>query len=70
MGRIEDLSTCTLRQACRIARALGVEVRQPRRTGELLFVHPVGGRVRHNARRKDASRALMLLLRKVSRTAE
>lgn len=54
----------SLREARRIARELGVEVSQVDGTGELLFAHPLG-RARINARRHDASRAVVTLLRRV-----
>jgi len=65
MGQLH--SGCSLSSALRISRKLGVRVSRPRRTGELLFVHPDGGRVRHSANRKDASRALTVFLRRVCR---
>jgi len=67
VGHIDDLKTCSRRQAIRLAKQVGVEVSHPVRTGELLFSHEVHGRVRQSAGRRDASRALMKLLRRASR---
>lgn len=60
-------SGLSLGDGVRIAPALGVDVRKPTRTGEILFSHPLHGTVRHSARRKDASRALVVLLRRAAR---
>lgn len=56
-----------LDDAVRVARRLGVDVSVARRTGELVFVHPVG-RCRVNCRRKDSPRALLHLLRRVQKS--
>jgi hypothetical protein len=55
----------SLREAIQIAHSLGIEVRWPKATGEVLFVHPEG-RARVNSRRHDASRELVSLLRRVA----
>ena len=56
----------SLREGLAYARELGVEVRYASGTGEVLFVY--GRRcVRHNMRRKDASRALQTLLKRALR---
>lgn len=59
----------SLRQALRWARELGLDVRDNRGTGEVRVRFDGGGRVNHNARRKDASRALMHLLRQADAAA-
>jgi hypothetical protein len=56
----------SLREALALARKLGLRVRQAPGTGEWLISD--GSRtVRHDARRKDASRALVVLLRRTAR---
>lgn len=55
----------SLRVALKRAQALGCEVHPQRRTGEVLVVAPCGTRIRSNARKKDANRALILLIRKL-----
>ena len=53
----------TLRRALSAARALGFTVARVPHTGELRVSDPRGGpSVRLNARRKDAPRALLILL--------
>lgn len=54
-----------LRKALILARRLGLGVRYARGTGEWLIRGPEGF-VRHNARRRDASRALVRMLRQSS----
>ena len=55
-----------LRDAIRYVRQRGGTVTAPRRTGEVLFRHPgLKRRVRHHARRKDASRALRVWMRRI-----
>lgn len=56
----------SLRDACQLARRLGVRVEHIRRTGELRFSVPGVPSVKHNARRKDSSRRLVTLLRRAS----
>ena len=55
----------SLREAIQLAYAMGIDVRWPKATGEVLFVH-VAGRARVNNRRHDASKELVSLLRKVA----
>jgi hypothetical protein len=55
--------TPTLRQALRRAKALGLQVGNNRGTGEVRIKLQGVGTVNHNARRKDASRALLHLIR-------
>lgn len=55
-----------LREAVKLAQQLGLRVRIARGTGDYIFSWP-GGSMRHNCRRKDCSRALVNLLRRVSR---
>lgn len=57
--------TPNLVDALREARRLGCEVTYPRRTGEVLVVAPDGSRVRANNRRKDSTKALLQLLKRV-----
>ena len=57
--------TPSLKDALRRAKRLGLEVEGNRRTGEVRVVCPGVARVNHNARRKDASRALLALIRRV-----
>ena len=52
-------------EALRKARKLGCEVTEVKRTGEVDIVSPLGDRVRHNNRRKDASRVLLTLIKKL-----
>ena len=54
----------SLRGALRRAHELGAEISHPRRTGEVKIRFAGIGVVTHNARRKDASRALRALLRR------
>ena len=55
-----------LRDAITKAKALGATVTRPRKTGEILFRHPaVRKRVRHNGRRKCASKCLRCWLKKI-----
>lgn len=54
-----------LRDAIKPWRALGGTVSKPRRTGEILFHHPLVGTVRANCRRKDCPRELVVKLRKL-----
>lgn len=54
----------SLRAALRRARELGASVTNNPGTGELRVRFPGIGSVNHNARRKDASRALLFLIRK------
>jgi hypothetical protein len=54
----------SLRDALRRAQALGGQVCLPRGTGEVKVRFPGLGTVTHNNRRKDASRALCVLLRR------
>jgi hypothetical protein len=57
--------TLNLTDAKRRAAELGLEIRYPRRTGEVLFIDPVTlERVRQNNRRKDATRKVERLLRR------
>ncbi len=66
-GRKMDFSNgMNLRDALKLARLLGLSVRYADRTGEWLIRGP-DRFVRHNARRKDASRALVCLLRRTGR---
>lgn len=60
-----DLSSATmsLRRAQRIAIQMGARVFPKRGTGEIVFEFLGVGRVVHNNRRKDCSRALMGFLR-------
>lgn len=58
-------SGMNLRTALKIARQLGARVEAVPGTGELRFSHPSSGRVRVNARRHDASRALTVWLRRL-----
>ena len=44
---------------------LGGSVTNPPQTGEVLFEHPLVGRVRANNRRKDCSRELITKLRRL-----
>ena len=53
-----------LRSALALAARLNIAVSKPRRTGEVLFAHPVYGRVRHNGRRQDLSRAARVLFKR------
>lgn len=53
----------SLRDAKKLAERLGVEITHVRRTGEMRF-RACGLTVTHNNRRKDASRALVSLLRR------
>ena len=55
----------SLREAIQLAYMIGIEVRWPKATGEVLFVH-AAGRARVNSRRHDASKELVGLLRKVA----
>ena len=55
----------SLRIAIRLAERLGLEVRQRRRTGELIVRDPGGAFLSINARRADAPRVLVTLLRRV-----
>lgn len=65
-----DLSgNLNLREALALAKRLGGEVEEVRRTGEVR-VSLAGMTVKHNARRKDASRALVQMLRKAQREQE
>lgn len=62
-----DLSgNLNLRDALRVALELGGEVEPVRRTGEVR-VTLAGMTVKHNARRKDANRDLMVMLRKAAK---
>jgi hypothetical protein len=54
----------TLRAAIARVKAAGGTVEPVTRTGEVLIIWG-GTRIRHNNRRKDASRALIGLLRKI-----
>ena len=54
----------SLREAMQLACEMGIEVQWPKATGEVLFIHAVG-RARVNNRRKDASKELVSLLRRV-----
>jgi hypothetical protein len=54
-----------LRDAMTIARSLGVTVTWIRRTGEVRFEYPGMPPVKQNARRKDATRAVVAFLRSV-----
>ena len=56
----------SMTDAIRYAREHGIEVRQPNRTGEVMFVG-ICGRYRANNRRKDAGRKLVCFLRKAAR---
>lgn len=56
----------SLREALRWARALGAEVRHVSGTGEWLIRHQSRS-VRHNARRKVASREFVCLLRRIAK---
>jgi len=59
-----------LRDAIDAARELGVSVESVRRTGELRFEVMIDGapkRLVHNARRKDASAALVGFLRRLEK---
>ncbi len=62
--RMYDDGTPNLRDVLRRARELGGTVRWPRGTGEVKVEFAGIGSVKHNARRKDASRALQVLVRK------
>lgn len=53
----------SLREALSLARSLGLEVRHASGTGEWM-IRDGSRSVRHNARRKIASRALIVLLRR------
>jgi hypothetical protein len=64
-----DYGIPSLREALRRARDLGAEVKDCRRTGEVRVRFAGIGAVKHNARRKDASRALCLLLRRAQAKA-
>jgi len=65
------VSGMNLSMAWEVARALGCLVRGKRRTGELVFSHPlVPRRVVINGRRKDSPRALTVFLRVVVRAME
>jgi len=55
--------TPSLRRALRRAEALGLQVGKNRGTGEVRIRLAGVGSVNHNARRKDASRALLHLIR-------
>ena len=57
--------TIKLRVALALARTLGAEVRPVNRTGEVDIISPTGRRVRHNARKKDANMALLLLIKEL-----
>lgn len=60
----------SLRQALSLARELRLDVRNAPGTGEWLVSAAGLPSVRQDARRKDASRALVHLLRLVARQAE
>lgn len=65
-----DLSgNLNLREALALAKRLGGDVEEVRRTGEVRIVL-AGMTVKHNARRKDANRALVQMLRKAQREQE
>ena len=55
-----------LREAIRVARDLGIAVEDVRRTGEIRFRARGMAPVVQNARRKDATRAVVRLLRRVA----
>jgi len=57
----------TLKKALSEACFAGLEVTPVKRTGEVRVTAPDGERVTHNARRKDASRALIALVAKYDR---
>ncbi|MCB9677755.1 MAG: hypothetical protein H6737_21795 [Alphaproteobacteria bacterium] len=59
-----------LRRAKKLARELGIQVENVRRTGEVRFSHPDHPPVTHNNRKKVASRPLVLLLRRVQSDIE
>jgi hypothetical protein len=56
-----------LREALRLAREVGLKVTYRTGTGEWFIVGPDGHTIRHNARRHDASRALVLAIRRAER---
>jgi hypothetical protein len=59
-----DLSgNLNLRAALAMAKELGADIESVNRTGEVR-IKLAGMTVKHNARRKDASRAFMAMLRK------
>lgn len=63
-GAVHAGSNC--RDVLRTAMSLGCLIEPVRRTGEIIVSHPlVGYRVRLNGRRKDAPRALTVMLRRV-----
>lgn len=64
MGSNDGAGVPSLKDALARAQAGGAEVSFPRRTGEVLITWN-GIRVRHNNRRKDASRELIQLLRRM-----
>ena len=66
MRRRELPRRMSLRQALVVANELGCRVSPVRRTGEVRVIAPTGSSVRHNGRRKDASRALVALLQRSS----
>jgi hypothetical protein len=54
--------------ALRIAREFGCVIHHPRRTGEIVIVHPlVRQHIRISSERKDSPRVLTALIRKLSR---
>jgi hypothetical protein len=69
MSQFEDsFSGMNLRPLLQIARELGCAMYFPRRTGELVVSHyRMVRRVRINARRTDAPRALSTFLKQVAR---
>lgn len=62
MGRPVDRGM-TMREALEAIKSLGLPIRIARRTGEYVIGHP-DDRIRTNCRRRDASRALVGLLRR------
>lgn len=62
-----SFSGMNLRPLLRVARELGCAMYCPRRTGELVVSHyRIARRVRINARRTDAPRALSCFLKQVA----
>jgi hypothetical protein len=56
----------SLREAKKLAKELGVTVSTIKGTGEVRFVYPGLPAVKQNNRRKDATRAVVALLRTVA----
>jgi hypothetical protein len=61
---MSNRSTPSLRTSLRLAAALGCTVEPVRGTGEVVVQNAHGDRARVNRRRKDASRRLLLVIRR------